>query len=122
MARTLGYWIPTVLFSLAMTASGLSSLLGVEQMLANFARLGFPALFPAWLGAAKLLGAATLLAPGLARLKEWATAGFAIVLTSASMAHIAAGDPVGDAIATLVMLGLCLAGWALRPATRKLAA
>jgi hypothetical protein len=120
MAKTLAYWIPTVLFALAMTGSGLSSLLGVEEMATNFSRLGFPDWFMQWLGFAKVVGVVTLLAPGLLRFKEWAYAGFTITLVSAFRAHLAAGDPVGDTAAPLVMLTLGLVGYAFRPDSRKL--
>ncbi len=122
MSRTLAYWIPTALFALAMTGSGAMNLMRPPELLEGIAHLGFPAWFPLWLGGWKLAGVGVLLAPGLARLKEWATAGFTISLTSAAAAHLAAGDPAGEAVAPLVMLGLGLASWALRPAGRRLAA
>ena len=122
MAKKLAYRIPTVLFCLAMTGSGMSSLVGVEEMSSNFSRLGFPDWFMPWLGFAKVVGVVTLLAPGLLRFKEWAYAGFTITLLSAFRAHLAAGDPVGDAAAPLVMLTLGLVGYAFRPDGRKLAA
>jgi hypothetical protein len=118
--RHLSYWIPTALFALAMTMSGLGALTRQAPMIAAYTHLGYPVYFMTILGAAKLLGVGTLLAPGLPRLKEWAYAGFTINLASAALSHLAAGDPVGNAVAPLVLLGLLLASWRLRPASRSL--
>jgi hypothetical protein len=119
--RSLAYWIPTALFALAMTGSGAMNLLRPPELLEAMAHLSFPTWFPLWLGSWKLAGVAVLLAPGLPRLKEWATAGFTISLTSAAVAHLATGDALGEAIAPLVMLGLGLTSWWLRPSSRRLA-
>lgn len=119
-AQTLRYWIPTALFALAMTGSGVMNLLRPDEIVASMEHLSFPTWFPVWLGSWKLIGVAVLLAPGLARFKEWATAGFTISLTSATVAHLGAGDPIGEAIPPLVMLGIGLASWAFRPASRRL--
>lgn len=119
--RNVPYWITTGLFAAALTMSGLMTVSHQPQMVAGFAHLGYPVYFMTILGAAKLLGVVTLLAPGLPRLKEWAYAGFAINLLSAAASHLASGDPAGNAVAPLVLLGLALASWRLRPASRTLA-
>lgn len=119
--RTLAYWIPTALLALAMTGSGAMNLMRPPELLEAMAHLGFPGWFPLWLGSWKLVGVAVVLAPGLLRLKEWATAGFTVSLTSAAVAHLATGDAVGEAVAPLIMLALGLASWALRPDSRRLA-
>jgi hypothetical protein len=118
--RTLAYWIPTGLFALALTMSGFGAFTHQPAMVAGYTHLGYPVYFMTILGAAKLLGVATLLAPGLPRLKEWAYAGFAINLVSAALSHLAAGDPPGNAVAPFVLLGVLLASWHFRPATRTL--
>lgn len=117
----LGYWILTALVGLSLTGSASFNLMSPPELLEGMAHLGFPAWFPRWLGAWKLAGVAVLLAPGLPRLKEWATAGFVISLTSASAAHLAAGDGLGQAFPPLVLLSFVLGSWALRPADRRLA-
>lgn len=119
-AANLRYWIPTALFALALTGSGLMGLTSPPEFVAELGRLGFPDWFGRWLGAAKLVGVAVLLAPGLGLLKEWATAGFVITLCSAFVAHLAAGDAVQQAIAPVVLLGLLMASWHGRPAARRL--
>ena len=84
--------------------------------------LGYPSYFMTILGAAKLLGVAAVLAPGLPLLKEWAYAGFAFNLIGAVATHIAVADPIGEWLPPLVLLGLGAASYVLRPASRRLAA
>jgi len=118
--RTLGYWTTTGLFSAMLGLSGVLTATHQPQMAANYARLGYPAYFMTILGVAKILGVATLLAPRLPRLKEWAYAGFAINLTSAALSHLAVGDAAGVAAMPLAFLALGFGSWALRPASRTL--
>ena len=84
--------------------------------------LGYPVYFASILGLWKLLGAIAIVAPGFPRLKEWAYAGFFFDLTSAAVSRAAVGDGVADILAPLGFLALVLASWALRPASRTLAA
>lgn len=120
-SRTVGYWATTGLFSLMFTFSGFAAVTHQPAMAAGYAHLGYPAYFLTLLGTAKLLGVATLLAPGLPRLKEWAYAGFTINLVSAALSHLAMGDGAGKAAAPIVLLGVLLASWRLRPSSRALA-
>lgn len=118
--RTLAYWATTGLFSLAMLGSGTFNITRPPEILEAMAHLGYPEWFPVWLGAFKLAGIPVLLAPGLARLKEWAYAGYTVALLSATGSHLAAGDALGPAAPPLVLLTLALASWALRPDSRRL--
>lgn len=120
MKKHLAYWIPTGLFALALTMSGLMAVTRGPQAVAIYQHLGYPQHFMVLLGTAKLLGVATLLAPGLPRLKEWAYAGFTINLVAAASAHLAAGDPATAAIPPIVLLGVLLASWRARPESREL--
>jgi hypothetical protein len=119
--NNLAYWITTGLFAFGLTGSGLMTVSHQPPMVAAYTHLGYPIYFMTLLGAAKLAGVAAVLAPGLPRLKEWAYAGFAINMVAAVFSHLAAGDPAGNAVAPVVLLGLILASWRLRPADRKLA-
>ncbi|MBI1826888.1 MAG: DoxX family protein [Planctomycetes bacterium] len=86
------YWLVTGVFSVMMlfTAYAQWSIPVVAQ---EISRLGFPAYhFRLELCIAKVLGVLALLLPVPSRLKEWAYAGFAIVLVSAVIAHLAMGD------------------------------
>ncbi len=118
----LAYWIVTGLFAFALTGSGVMGLITPEPMAEVLAHLGYPGWFLRWLGLWKLVGVAVVLAPGLPRLKEWATAGFTIALSSAAVSHAMSGDGVGEIAPPLVMLGLGLASWALRPESRRFGA
>ena len=92
-ATTISYWIVTALFCLQMAFTAYAQLT-LPQVAEMFTHLGFPAYFRVELSWAKFLGVIVLLAPVPARLKEWAYAGFAIVLVSALIAHFALGDAV----------------------------
>ena len=87
----IGYWIATALFSLQITFTAYAQLT-LPQVAEAFTHLGFPDYFRVELSWAKFIGVALLLAPVPARLKEWVYAGFAIVLGSALIAHLAVGD------------------------------
>jgi hypothetical protein len=90
---TIAFWIFTAIFALQMgfTAYAQLCMPQVEQV---FVHLGFPNYFRIELCVAKLLGLVVVLVPMVpATLKEWAYTGFAIVLVSALIAHLAMGDP-----------------------------
>ncbi len=82
--------------------------------------LGYPVYLLTILGVWKLAGGVTLLAPGFPRLKEWAYAGIFFELTGAAASFVARGEITGDLIAPLVLSGLAVASWALRPQSRTL--
>lgn len=101
----IAFWVVTALFCLQMSFTAYAQLT-MPQVAEAFTRLGFPSWFRIELSLAKLLGVVVLLAPGPARLKEWAYAGFAIDLVSAVIAHLMVGDPAqawGWAAATLAL-------------------
>jgi hypothetical protein len=86
------YWIFTSVFALQMGFTAYAQL-SFPQVAEVFTHLGFPAYFRVELAWIKLLGVVVLLLPQApARVKEWAYAGFAIVLGSALVAHLAVGD------------------------------
>ena len=88
---TIVYWIFTAIFCIQIAFTAYAQL-RLPQVAEMFTHLGFPDYFRVELSWAKLVGVALLLAPVSARLKEWAYAGFAIVLGSALIAHFAVGD------------------------------
>ena len=117
MARSkgmvVGFWIVTGLFCLQMAFTAYAQL-RLPQVAEAFTHLGFPTYFRVELSWAKLLGVVLLLAPVPARLKEWAYAGFAIVLASALNAHFAVGDGPevwSWAAGTFVLWGLSYVFW-----------
>ncbi len=60
------------------------------------------------------------MALGLPRLKEWATAGSTIALSSAAAAHLFAGDSLADALPPLGIRRLGLIREAMHPDSRRL--
>jgi hypothetical protein len=118
--KNIGYWATTALVALAFGLGGIGDLSRGPEMVEGMAKLGYPAYFLLILGAWKVLSVPALLAPKLPRLKEWAYAGIAFDLTGAAFSHAASGDAAGKVITPLVILGIAMASWALRPESRKL--
>ncbi len=116
-ARSLAYWITTLVFALAILASGIADLVHAPAIVEGIGQLGYPLYLVTLLGVWKLLGVAAILAPGTPRLKEWAYAGLFFELTGAAFSHVAAG--VGSPAAALALTGLAAASWALRPGDRR---
>lgn len=116
-ARSISYWVTTVLFALAIGASGIADLVPLQQIVEGFGLLGYPVYLTTLLGVWKLLGVVAILAPRFPRLKEWAYAGFFFELSGAAFSHIAAG--VGSPASPIVFAALGLASWALRPEGRS---
>ena len=110
------YWIVTGLAAALMVAASIPDMVRSPQAVAIFEHLGYPAYLLPFLGTAKLLGAATLLVPGLRRLKEWAYAGLVFDLAGALYSHLSVGDP--SHVWVFPLVGLCLVGgsYALRSA------
>ena len=116
MKRAISTYLPlgvTVLFALAMGASGLGDLMHAPAISAGLHALGYPPYLMTLLGVWKLLGVVALLAPGFPRIREWAYAGFAFELSGAAFSHFAAGDAANVAPA-LVLFALGMASWRLR--------
>jgi uncharacterized membrane protein YphA (DoxX/SURF4 family) len=120
--RTIGYWVSTGLVALAFGFGGVMDFLAPPEVVEGLAHLGYPAYFAKILGVWKVLGTAAILAPGLPRLKEWAYAGMIFDLTAASVSHAASGDDLGKILVPLVIAAIVMTSWALRPASRTLAA
>ncbi len=103
-----------------MAMGGAMDVMGGPDIAEAMKHLGYPMYFTMLLGVWKLLSVPALLAPGLARLKEWAYAGVAFDLTAAAVSHAAVGDELPKIIIPIVLLGIAAASWALRPDSRKL--
>ena len=114
------YWLTTGAVALLFAIPGSALLAGVPHFMVEMARLGYPGYFLVLFGLLKIVGALTIVAPGFARLKEWAYAGMVFDAVFAAYSRGALGDPLPQIIFPLVIGGLVLTSWALRPATRKL--
>lgn len=119
MARKIAYWVSTGLLAVPSLFAAFAYLSGSPQAVEGFAHVGYPQQLRIILGIAKPLGALALVVPGLARLKEWAYAGFTFAWISAFVAHYLAKDgPV--AFAPLVLLLILIISYLTRPASRQL--
>jgi hypothetical protein len=119
MAAKAIYWISTGLFCAFLGGSGFGYLAGAEPFVEGITHLGYPLYFLTILGAAKVLGAAALLAPGSPILKEWAYAGFSFDLIGAAASHAFAGDPLAEVLPPVVVLLVGAASYLLRPISRR---
>ena len=114
------YWAATLLVAAEFAVGGVADVLHVQPFFSTLLNLGYPAYFGVILGVWKVLGAVTVLAPGLPRLKEWAYAGVAFELSGAAASHVFAGDPAAKIAVPVVLLVIAAASWALRPASRRM--
>lgn len=119
MARKIAYWVSTGLVAVLSIFAAFAYLSGGPQAVGGFAHVGYPQQLRIILGIAKPLGAIALVVPGLAKLKEWAYAGFTFAWISAFIAHYLAKD--GPAAFTpLVLLLILVISYLTRPASRQL--
>jgi hypothetical protein len=117
MARKISYWISTGLVAALSLFAAFVYLSGSAQAVEGFAHVGYPQQLRIILGVAKLLGAVTLLVPGVGRLKEWAYAGFTFAWISACVAHYLAHDGP-KALTPLILLVLLFVSYMTRPSNR----
>ncbi|MER2562556.1 MAG: DoxX family protein [Myxococcaceae bacterium] len=115
----IAYWVATSLLVLTFVSGGVMDLQQTPEMLEGMKALGYPAYFATLLGLWKLSGALALVVPGFGRVKEWAYAGMFFDLTGAAVSHAAVGDPLGKVLVPLVLTGVLVASWALRPSSRR---
>jgi hypothetical protein len=119
-AKTIGYWVTTGLVAFAAGTGGLAAVFHVPGVIDGQMKLGYPLHFVVLLGVWKTLGALTLLAPRFPLVKEWAYAGLFIDFTGAMVTAGAWGDWI-HVVAPGVLVGMLVASWMLRPASRRLA-
>src|SRR6266567_7216187 len=124
--KVIGYWVTTILIALETLAGGVTDLMHGPTNLFSGPRvvdvitsLGYPVYVLAILGIWKIAGAIVLVVPRFLRLKEWAYAGIVFELSGAAASQAVRGR-LSDIIAPLVLLGLALSSWALRPPSRTL--
>jgi hypothetical protein len=109
------YWIITIIIAIVFFITGVGNLVPFEHIAQDMLHLGYPTYFRIILGSWKILGAVTILFPGIPRLKEWAYAGMVFDLTGAMFSRLATGSGVMLAIIPMAIAGLVLISWALRP-------
>ena len=119
--RRVGYWVATALLVPPFLVGGVYDIMAPPEAVQALSHLGYPAYFAPLIGVWKVLGIIALLVPRFPRLKEWAYAGFIFDTTGAAVSHAMSGDPIFNIIAPLVIAGIVMLSWWLRPASRKLA-
>ena len=118
MARRVMYWGSTALVAVLSMFAAFTYLTGAPEAVTGFAHVGYPQQLRVMLGIAKLLGAITLVAPGVPKLKEWAYAGFTFSWVAAFVAHYLAKDGA-EAAVPLVLLILLGVSYTTRPESRR---
>jgi uncharacterized membrane protein YphA (DoxX/SURF4 family) len=114
------YWIATVWLALGMLSTGVVQLIRVKADVDTITHLGYPVYLLTILGIWKILGVVALLIPKFPLLKEWTYAGFFFAMSGAVVSHIASGNPLTEALPSLLLLILTVVSWYFRPADRKI--
>jgi DoxX-like family len=117
--RTIGYWVTTALVAVLFAVPGVALLVRAPHFVSEMAHLGYPPYFLTILGPWKILGAVAIAVPRFGRLKEWAYAGMIFDATSAAASRAVVGDSALAVIGPLVIAGLVVVSWALRPEGRR---
>lgn len=118
--RRIAYWITTGLTAFIFLSGGAADLAQPAIVMEGMAHLGYHVYFVSILGVWKVLGGIAVLVPRFPRLKEWAYAGMLFDLTGAAASHAAFADPASKIATPLILLGIVIASWALRPESRML--
>ena len=119
-AKKIAYWILTTLLALTMLNGGINDMLRNPPYYDMLLTFGYPGYFSIIIGVWKLLGVTAILVPRFPRVKEWAYAGFVILLVCALSTRIATNDKTIGWIFDIIYIGITTASWALRPTNRKL--
>ena len=121
-SRKITYWVTTVLIAFFIGSGGVAQIVQYARDPHGVVpELRYPMYFFGILGVWKALGAIAILVPGFPRLKEWAYAGIFFDLTGAAASCAAVGvyGAYGfHILAPLVLTGLTVVSWALRPGER----
>jgi hypothetical protein len=113
-----GYWLATGLVVAEMGVGGVWDIARLPFVSDLVTHLGYPSYFLVLLGTWKVLGAAALLVPRRALLKEWAYAGAFFAYTGAIASHLTTGYDLGEVGLLAALTALTALSWALRPPSR----
>ena len=114
------YWLSTIFLSFGMLAGGIQQMLQIGGYNEIITQLGYPLYLLSILGTWKILGVITILIPKKPLLKEWAYAGFFFAMSGATISHIAVGQPITEALPSIILLLITVTSWYSRPNDRKL--
>ncbi|MCM3781924.1 DoxX family protein [Neobacillus mesonae] len=123
LGKKVAYWSVTLLLAAAIMLSGIGQLMQFGGNIELVTNLGYPLYVLTILGIWKVLGAITLVVPGLPRLKEWAHAGIFFLMTGTALSHAFSNDYGNNGFNLILPLSyaaLNILSWALRPSKRRL--
>lgn len=118
--KSIAYWSIIVILEFALLSAGIAELMhfsGNVEGIAN--QLGYPIYFLTIQGVWKILGGIALLMPRFPMLKEWAYAGIIFNMTGAVASSAICGLAAEHLIAPLIIAGIAVTAWVLRPPLRK---
>lgn len=114
------YWASTTFLSFGMLAGGIQQMLQIGGYNEIVTQLGYPLYLLSILGTWKILGVIAFLIPKKTLLKEWAYAGFFFTMSGAAISHFAVGQPIKEAIPSIILLLVTVTSWYFRPNDRKI--
>lgn len=119
--KAISYWTTIVILGYVLLSGGIGEMLHLWGTLETVTKLGYPIYFLTIIAIWKILGGIAITVPKFPRLKEWAYAGIFFNMTGASISHAMCGDYGSYAfhiIVPLVIAGIAIVSWALRPSSR----
>jgi len=117
--RSAGYWLATAAVAGELGLGGIWDIARLPFVRDLVTHLGYPSYFLVLLGIWKMLGAAALLVPRHALLKEWAYAGVFFTYTGAIASHFTTGYGLAEVGLLAALTALTVLSWALRPPSRR---
>jgi hypothetical protein len=118
--RSAGYWLATAAVAAELGLGGIWDIARLPFVRDLVTHLGYPSYFLVLLGTWKVLGAAALLVPRHALLKEWAYAGAFFTYTGAIVSHLTTGYDLAEVSLLAVLTALTVLSWSLRPPSRRM--
>ncbi|WP_068184809.1 DoxX family protein [Mycobacterium sp. UM_CSW] len=109
------YWTATTVLAAECFVGGVMGALRMQPFKGVVTHLGYPLYFMTILGVCYVSAGVVLLAPRLALVKEWAYAGLMFIYAGATASHLWVGDGAATLVGPLILVGLTVASWALRP-------